>query len=223
MSWLSTAIEGAASVVGGVLGITGQQQTNKANKEIAREQMQFQERMSNTSAQRAVADYKAAGLNPALAYDRGASTPGGASTTVGNALEAGISNAYRVRQHMQDMRIARQQAEDAHRLNRAATEKASAEYGESMMRANLIEAQRNEQLRQTEFNRIMEPVSRRIMAANALASELELPGMAAQAKYDTMMGKWGPALRDAQGVAGTLLNGARTAADIFRVYKPRGR
>lgn len=94
-SFLGDALTGGA-----VSNLKATEATNAAQIGLADKQMDFQERMSSTSYQRAMSDMKQAGLNPMIAYMQGgASTPAGAMATLQTpnkgAIGAGLANTAR--------------------------------------------------------------------------------------------------------------------------------
>lgn len=100
-SWAPWALMGAQALGGA--------QTNAANRGIAQDQMNFQERMSSTAHQREAWDLEQAGLNRLLTLGGGASTPAGAGATMQNPLEGAVSNA--VEASMLKNTLAKQSAE----------------------------------------------------------------------------------------------------------------
>lgn len=81
-------------IAGAAASLFGQERSNQQNMALSREQMAFQERMSNTAYQRATADMRMAGINPMLAYMQGgASSPGGSMATVEDAVGPAVNSA----------------------------------------------------------------------------------------------------------------------------------
>ncbi len=102
----------AGSLLGAGASLYGQERANKANRELAREQMQFQERMSGTSYQRAVEDMKLAGINPMLAYMQGgASSPGGQTARMEDVLGPAVNSAMSMKRMAAELKLVKQQTE----------------------------------------------------------------------------------------------------------------
>jgi hypothetical protein len=85
-----------ASLGGSALSFLGGERRNDSQVQAANAQMEFQREMSGSAYQRAVADMKAAGINPMLAAKQGgASTPMGAmpqmQDTLTPAVQSGVS------------------------------------------------------------------------------------------------------------------------------------
>ena len=156
---LGPLLGGIASGVGNIISTSS---ANDANREIAAQQMAFQERMSSTSFQRGVKDLEAAGLNKMLAYgNAGASTPSGAGYSaqapdISSPIGSVVSSA------LQDKQIENSIKETDSRIgvndSLKDLQKAQAEASSSTARA---------------------------AKANAAIAEAQLPAIKAGAKYDT--------------------------------------
>jgi ribosomal protein L20 len=135
----------ASPLIGGAIDLVGGKSTAKQMQSRAQDQMNFQERMSNTAYQRAMADMKKAGINPIMVSKLGgASTPTGAMAGTPDMSQIG-SRA------MQRLATARQMQLTDSQINNVKADTFSKEANSAKILAQIKNINADTRIKTTEF------------------------------------------------------------------------
>lgn len=236
----------APAIIAGAATLFGGASANRTNVKLAREQMRFQERMSNTSHQRAAADLRAANLNPALAASSGASSPGGASATVSDPVTPAINSALQAKLFRSQLTTAQEEARRAESeadMAQRASQVQGAQLApwamediQDMFAKNLRQSLGFEYAQREHQQKLFRGIER-LNDSNAEANELALPGLRREAQFQSGVGgairPWAdltsgvlPLLTGGAGAISRLGNlalpqGGRSSTPLFPAPKPR--
>lgn len=196
---------GAAEFLGGVF-------TNRSSGKEAERNRRFQERMSSTAAQRSVEDYMKAGLNPALAYERPASSPGGSVAQFENPLKGSTSSALGVASLKMDNLVKGEQARNL----QANTEKAKIEGANAIMAGDNLRTDGLLKRQDLALRTALQPHQTRAAVLANLQSQFGLSKAEAEAKYYELMGPMAFAIDNLAGPIGGVIGGSVAGAALLK-------
>lgn len=196
------AIAAIAAVVGGAYQAYQADRTNKKNAEAAQRQTDYQTLMSNTAHQRQVADLKAAGLNPILSANTGASAPAGASIAAQNPvpdnfLGKAVASATDAARTEKDLKLKSTEMD----LNRGALELQHKQGEAAVASAKSATAQAEKAKQEKE------------------ALEAEMPAIRSQSALDAKRNKLDEKFVETDAIlsrGSQVLHGGNSARDLFR-------
>jgi len=170
------------------------------NSAQSAKQMAFQEKMANSAHQRQVADLRAAGLNPILSANSGASSPSGSAATSSAATGSMGSGAASSANILKSIMNKERQLADSE------IQKKESEIGFNAAATKVQHAQED-----------LTKNSARAAKADADLKELQLPGAKNMSKFET---EYGESSLKANKLLDIILKGSNSAGSIIDLLTP---